>query len=147
VGHGPPIAHNAASGLSSLIAEETEAFARARESASLDGDATGRFGLWVGSYVRFELPSVRIHAAAFFLRDVASRPDSPEAGVAHRAAGVTCWFAGEYVEARDQRSRCSTRPRRRSRLSLRTRRRRRGNVVPSDRVTAAGKRQARDFPR
>ena len=29
------------------------------------------------------------------------RPDSPEAGVAHRAAGVTCWFAGEYRDARD----------------------------------------------
>ena len=43
---------------------------------------------------------MRTHAAAF-LRDVASRPNSPEAGVAHRAAGVTCWFAGEYVEARD----------------------------------------------
>jgi tetratricopeptide (TPR) repeat protein len=30
-----------------------------------------------------------------------ARPDSPEAGVAHRAAGITCWFAGEYREARD----------------------------------------------
>ena len=30
-----------------------------------------------------------------------ARPDSPEAGVAHRVAGVTCWFAGEYREARD----------------------------------------------
>ena len=82
--------------------ETTEAFARAHESASLDEDAPGRlaadYGLWVGSYVRFELPSMRTHAAAF-LRDVAARPDSPEAGVAHRAAGVTCWFAGEYVEA------------------------------------------------
>ena len=28
-------------------------------------------------------------------------PNSPEAGVAHRAAGITCWFAGEYREARD----------------------------------------------
>jgi class 3 adenylate cyclase/tetratricopeptide (TPR) repeat protein len=84
--------------------ETTEAFARARESASSDEDAPGRlaadYGSWVGSYVRFELPSMKIHATAF-LRDVASRPDSPEAGVAHRAAGVTCWFAGEYVEARD----------------------------------------------
>ena len=84
--------------------ETTEAFARARELASSDEDAPGRlaadYGLWVGSYVRFELPSMKTHATAF-LRDVASRPDSPEAGVAHRAAGVTCWFAGEYVEARD----------------------------------------------
>jgi len=43
---------------------------------------------------------MRAHAAAF-LSDVEATPDSPEAGVAHRAAGMTCWFAGEYVEARD----------------------------------------------
>ena len=84
--------------------ETTEAFARARESASGDKDAPGRlaadYGLWVGSYMRGELPSMRAHAAAF-LSDVEARPDSPEAGVAHRAAGITCWFAGEYREARD----------------------------------------------
>jgi predicted ATPase len=38
---------------------------------------------------------------ADFLNDVEARPDSPEAGVAHRAAGMTCWFAGEYREAPD----------------------------------------------
>jgi predicted ATPase len=43
---------------------------------------------------------MRTHAAAF-LSDVEARPDSPEAGVAHRNAGATCWFAGEYREARD----------------------------------------------
>ena len=43
---------------------------------------------------------MRAHAAAF-LNDVEARPDSPEAGVAHRAAGLTCWFAGDYREARD----------------------------------------------
>ena len=43
---------------------------------------------------------MRAHAAAF-LSDVEARPNSPEAGVAHRAAGITCWFAGEYREARD----------------------------------------------
>ena len=84
--------------------ETTEAFARARESASGDKDAPERlaadYGLWVGSYVRGELPSMRAHAAAF-LSDVEARPDSPEAGVAHRAAGITCWVAGEYREARD----------------------------------------------
>ncbi len=84
--------------------ETTEAFARARESASGDKDAPERlaadYGLWVGSFVRGELPSMRAHAAAF-LSDVEARPDSPEAGVAHRAAGITCWFAGEYREARD----------------------------------------------
>jgi tetratricopeptide (TPR) repeat protein len=84
--------------------ETTEAFARARESASGDRNAPGRlaadYGLWVGSYVRGELPSMRARAAAF-LSDVEGRPDSPEAGVAHRAAGLTCLFAGEYRQARD----------------------------------------------
>src|SRR3984957_9941987 len=84
--------------------ETTEAFARAREAASRDEDAPQRlaadYGLWVGSYVRGELPSMRAGVAAF-LSDTAARPDSPEAGVAHRAAGLPCWFAGEYREARD----------------------------------------------
>jgi predicted ATPase len=84
--------------------ETTEAFARARESSSGDKDAPGRlaadYGLWGSSYTRGELPSMRAHAAAC-LSDIEARPDSPEAGVAHRAAGVTCWFAGDYREARD----------------------------------------------
>jgi len=79
--------------------ETTEAFSRARESASGDKDAPERlaadYGLWVGSYVRGDLPSMRAHASAF-LSDVQARPDSPEASVAHRAAGISCWFAGEY---------------------------------------------------
>jgi class 3 adenylate cyclase len=82
--------------------ETTAAFARARESASGDKDAPERlaadYGLWVGSYVRGELPSMRAHSATF-LSDVGARPDSPEASVAHRAAGTTCWFAGEYRDA------------------------------------------------
>ena len=84
--------------------ETTEAFARARESASGDKDAPERlaadFGLWVGSYVRGELPSMRAQAAAF-LSDVEARPDSPEAGVAHRVAGITRCSPASIVEARD----------------------------------------------
>ena len=84
--------------------ETTEAFARARESAHGEKDAPERlaadWGLWAGSYTRGELPSMRTHAAVF-LSDLEARPDSPEVGVAHRAAGITCWFAGEYREARD----------------------------------------------
>src|SRR5271166_2769324 len=84
--------------------ETMEAFARARKSASGDEDAPGRlaadYGLWVGSYVRGDLPFMRTHAAAF-LAGVAARPDSPEAGVAHRVVGTTHCFAGEYAEARD----------------------------------------------
>jgi predicted ATPase len=84
--------------------ETTEAFARARESASGDKNSPERlaadYGLWVGGFWRADLPSMRAHAAAF-LSDIEARPDSPEASVAHRAAGITCWFAGEYREARD----------------------------------------------
>ncbi|HZZ24134.1 MAG TPA: hypothetical protein VFE60_16830 [Roseiarcus sp.] len=84
--------------------ETTTAFARAREQAFGAAATSERFvadfGLWVGSYVRGELPSMRAHAAAF-LNDVAAKPESPEAGVAHRTAGITCWFAGEYRQARD----------------------------------------------
>ena len=84
--------------------ETTEAFARARESAYGDKDAPERlpshFGLWASSYIRGELPEMRAHAAAF-LRDVEASPASPEASVAHRTAGITCWFVGDYREARD----------------------------------------------
>jgi len=58
------------------------------------------YGLWVGSFAQGDLPSMRPHAAVF-LSDVEVRPDSPEACVAHRAAGITCWFAGEYRDAHD----------------------------------------------
>ena len=85
-------------------AETAEAFAKARESAAGGKDAPERlaadYGLWAGDFVRGELPSMRAHSADF-LNDVEARPDSPEAGVAHRAAGITCWVAGEYREARD----------------------------------------------
>ena len=91
--------------------ETMEAFARARKSASGDEDAPGRlaadYGLWVGSYVRGDLPSMRTHAAAF-LAGVAARPDSPEAGVAHRVLGTTHCFAGEYAEAREHLERALT---------------------------------------
>ncbi len=84
--------------------ETTEAFARARESAVGGQDAPEQlaadYGLWVGSYVRGELSPMRARAETC-LRDVRARPDSPEASVAHRAAGATHWFAGEYREARE----------------------------------------------
>ena len=91
--------------------ETMEAFARARKSASGDEDAPGRFaadfGLWVGSFVRGDLPSMRTHAAAF-LAGVAASPNSAEAGVAHWVLGTTHWFAGEYAEARDHLERALT---------------------------------------
>jgi class 3 adenylate cyclase/tetratricopeptide (TPR) repeat protein len=84
--------------------ETTEVFARVRESAFRDKDAPERlaadYGLWVGSLIRGELSAMREHSTAF-LNDVEANPDSPEAGVAHRTAGITRWFAGEYREARE----------------------------------------------
>ena len=84
--------------------ETIEAFTRALESAAGETDTSDRFaaeyGLWAASHTRGELPAMRAHAEAF-LRDVSARPDSPEACIAHRMAGSTHWFAGEYVEARD----------------------------------------------
>ena len=84
--------------------ETTEAFVKAHLSAAGDRDAPGRlaadYGLWTGSYARGELAAMRTHAANF-LADVEAKPDSPEAGVAHRCAGTTHWFAGEYETARD----------------------------------------------
>jgi hypothetical protein len=43
---------------------------------------------------------MRAHATAF-LSDLEATPDSPEASVARRITGVTCWCAGEYAQARD----------------------------------------------
>ena len=84
--------------------ETAEAFSKARESAVGEEGASERlaahYGLWVGSFVRGELSTMKAHAKAF-LGDVEARPDSPEAGVAHRAIGITRWFAGEYRDAQD----------------------------------------------
>jgi class 3 adenylate cyclase/predicted ATPase len=84
--------------------ETTEAFTQAREAAYGEKDAPERlaadFGLWAGSYSRGELPSMRANAATF-LADIEGKPDSPEAGVAHRTQGITHWFAGEFRLARD----------------------------------------------
>ena len=85
--------------------ETAEAFAKARALTTGEKDAPERlaadFGLWAASYTRGDLPAMRAHAADF-LSDVASRPDSPEAGVAHRVRGITHWFAGEFFDARDR---------------------------------------------
>ena len=84
--------------------ETAEAFSKARKSAVGEEDAfeglAAHYGLWVGSFVRGELSTMKAHAKAF-LGDVEARPDSPEAGVAHRAIGITRWFAGEYRDAQD----------------------------------------------
>ena len=69
--------------------ETTEAFARARDWADGDKDVAERlavdYGLWVGSYVRGELPPMRAHAEPSSTM-LQRPPDLPEAGVAHRIA-------------------------------------------------------------
>jgi predicted ATPase len=82
--------------------ETAEAFARARESAPGAADAPERlavdFGLWVGCYYRGELPQMRTLSEAI-LNEVRESPESSEACVAHRVAGLTHWFAGEHSQA------------------------------------------------
>ena len=84
--------------------ETTEAFAKVRKSVAGNENApellSADYGLWVGARARAELSAMKDHSTAF-LNDVAANPDSPEAGVAHRIAGITHWFAGEYLEARE----------------------------------------------
>ena len=131
--------------------ETTEAFARARERADSNKDAPERlaadFGLWAGSYVRGEHAAMKAHATAF-LSDVEANPDSPEAGVAHRCAGGTHWFAAEYGEARDHLERAVAlfQPGRDDdwRTAL-ERTRALSNAVPRAHIVAAGRYWPRDF--
>ena len=135
--------------------ETTEAFAKARESAYGDKDAPERlaadWGLWAGSYVRGELPSMRAHAAAF-LSDIEARPDSPEAGVAHpHCRDPPPGFAGEYREAPGSARACAglvpTRPRRRSDFPLGTGPRHRHDGQSGERLVASRRGRSRDFAR
>ena len=82
--------------------ETLAAFRRAHElgadAADVDSRFSSNYGLWAGSYVHGDLPGM-LGPAQAFLHDVELRPGSPEAGVAHRAYGVTQWFIGNYSEA------------------------------------------------
>ena len=87
-----------------FAAPETKAaFVRAREIARTIPDVPERFsaeyGLWSGMFLSGDLLAMRELADAF-LRSVETRPDLPETGIAHRIAGMTCWFAGEFIAAR-----------------------------------------------
>ena len=83
--------------------ETTAAFSRAREFASGIEEVTERFpvyyGLWASSWVRGELAQMREPAQAF-LEDTKARPGTPEASIAHRLLGSTCWLQGDFVGAR-----------------------------------------------
>jgi len=83
--------------------ETAAAFRRAHELAASHSDVSERnsvnYGLWAGSYVRGEFDAMR-DAAQALLADSLSQPHAAEAGVAHRASGVTQWFGGNFIDAR-----------------------------------------------
>jgi hypothetical protein len=78
------------------------AFARARELASGEEDGSERFfayfGLWVGHFTRGE-PAPMREMAELFLCEAAPQPNRPEAVIAHRTSGSTCWYFGDYAGA------------------------------------------------
>ena len=84
--------------------ETSAAFARARELASREEDASERFsayyGLWVGHLNRSEPAPLR-EIAQLFLREATVRPDCPETLVAHRISGVTCFHFGDFAGAHE----------------------------------------------
>jgi predicted ATPase/ABC-type transport system involved in cytochrome c biogenesis ATPase subunit len=84
--------------------ETSAAFARARELASRVEDPMERFsayyGLWVGHFVRGE-PAPMREIAELLLREATSRPHCPEALVAYRISGPTCFYFGDFAGAHD----------------------------------------------
>jgi tetratricopeptide (TPR) repeat protein len=83
--------------------ETTAAFVRARELATAVDDPMERlsanYGLWVGSLSRGEADPLRAVTEAV-LRDIEGKPPSPEAAMAHRLAGTTEWYLGNFELAR-----------------------------------------------
>jgi hypothetical protein len=83
--------------------ETHKAFSRAQELAAGPDDLSQRFSiqyaLWAGHFVRGELAPLR-EIAELVLREVETRPDSPEAVVGFRLNGATEWFAGNFTAAR-----------------------------------------------
>jgi class 3 adenylate cyclase/predicted ATPase len=84
--------------------ETSAAFARARELASREEDASERFsaynGLWAGHVNRGE-PAPMREIAELFLREATARPNCPETLIAHRIAGVTYFFFGDFAGAHE----------------------------------------------
>jgi len=84
--------------------ETSVAFARARELANREEDASERFsayhGLFVGHVNRGEPAPIR-EIAELFLREATAQPDCPEALVAHRVSGLTCFYFGDFAGAHD----------------------------------------------
>jgi class 3 adenylate cyclase/predicted ATPase len=84
--------------------ETTAAFARAEQLATDSADTAERFsaryGMWTGSFVRGEAEPMRSLSAAF-LRDAADTPGTAEFVMGHRIVGMTDWFDGNYLGARE----------------------------------------------
>jgi len=82
--------------------ETRAAFARARELASREEDASERFsayyGLWVGHYNRSE-PAPMREMAELFLREATARPNCHEVLTAHRIFGNTSLYFGDFAGA------------------------------------------------
>jgi predicted ATPase len=82
--------------------ETSAAFARARELASQEEDASERFSayhdLWSGHRARGEPEPMR-EMAELFLREATAQPNCPEAVIAHRIAGLTCFDFGDFAGA------------------------------------------------
>src|SRR5215469_14030806 len=58
------------------------------------------YGVWVGHMNRCEPASLR-EMAELFLREATARPNCPEALVAHRISGSTCFYFGDFAGAHD----------------------------------------------
>jgi predicted ATPase len=84
--------------------ETSAAFARARELASREEDASERFsayyGLWIGHYARGEPAQLR-EMGELFLREATAQPDCHEALVGYRVSGTTCLYFGDFAGAHD----------------------------------------------
>jgi predicted ATPase len=88
-----------------IFASETRAaFARARELANREEDASERFsayyGLFVGHLTRCEPAPLR-EMAELFLREATAEPNCPESLIAHRNFGTTCLYFGDFAGAHD----------------------------------------------
>jgi hypothetical protein len=79
--------------------ETSAAFARASElSVGVDDPLerlSANYGVWVGNLSRAEADPLRA-ITGVILRDIEGKPASPEAAVAHRVAGVTEWYLGNF---------------------------------------------------
>src|SRR5215469_1518799 len=84
--------------------ETSAAFAQARGLASRVADASERFsayyGLFVGHLNRCE-PAPMREIAELFLREATAQPDCPEALIAHRVSGATCFYFGDFAGAHE----------------------------------------------